>query len=273
VNANFETGPFGSTGTVTGWTVIGHVSDNAEGATSGTHSAALSNAGDSQGDTLSQTFSTTTGGIYTVDFDAGIFGKRTGNPFQVQVQVLGSTTLLNQTVTPPDAGTFTASAVIFQHYQFNFTADGTTATVKFISVGTGNPNADEVVDNVAISLLGQPTQGPTPTVRISAAALTVNQGTNTTVTVSASAASGPMTIPYATGGTAAEGLDYTLTGTPGQITIPAGETSASIQLNALPQMAQTTKAKTAKLTLMAGSGYKLPKKGGKSVTIKIRHGP
>ena len=253
------------------------MSDIAEGATSGTHSAALSNAGDSQGDTLAQNFSTISGGMYTVDFDAGIFGQRSGNPLQVQVQVLGNTTLLNQTITPPDAGTFTPSAVIFQHYHLTFIADGTTATLKFTSVGTGNANADEVVDSVAISFVGQPTPtptpGPTPTVRISAAALTVNQGTNTTVTVSASAASGPMTIPYATGGTAAEGVDYTLTGTPGQITIPAGESSATIQLNALPQMAQKTTAKTAKLTLMAGSGYKLPKRGGKSVTIKIRHGP
>lgn len=151
-NANFETGPFNADGTVSGWTVGGNnrVADNAEGATSGTHSAALSSGASSQGDTLSQSFSTVPGKMYTVDFDAGIFGKRGGNPLQLQVQVLGSGTLLNQTITPPDAGTFTPTSVTFQHYHFTFTANSSTATLRFTSVGTANSNADQVVDTVAI---------------------------------------------------------------------------------------------------------------------------
>src|SRR5437868_2663240 len=58
-NWDFETGPENTVGTVTGWVVNGNVGDvNFEGATSGNHAAALSAGADSQGDMLSQNFST-----------------------------------------------------------------------------------------------------------------------------------------------------------------------------------------------------------------------
>jgi hypothetical protein len=148
-NANFETSPFNA-GTVNGWSVTGNVSNNMEGATSGTHAACLTSGANSQGDTLSQTFATIPGVVYNVDFDAGIFGKRTGTALQLQVQALGSTTLLNQIVTPPDAGTFTTTAVTFQHYHFTFTADSAATTLRFTSVGLGNAAADQVIDTVAV---------------------------------------------------------------------------------------------------------------------------
>ena len=91
--------------------------------------------------------------MYRVDFDAGIFGKRSGAALQLQVQAIGTGTPLNQTVTPPDANTFTASAVTFQHFQFTFTADSSNTTLRFTSVGTGNTNADQVVDTVSITQL------------------------------------------------------------------------------------------------------------------------
>jgi hypothetical protein len=68
----------------------------------------------------------------------------------LQVQVLGSGSVFNQTITPPDAGTFTAASVTFQHYHFTFTANSTTSTLQFSSVGLGNSAADQVVDTVAI---------------------------------------------------------------------------------------------------------------------------
>src|SRR5205085_12633241 len=130
----------------------GNASDIAEGATSGTHSGALTAGANSTGDTLSQSFPTVVGGVYAVDFDAGIFGKRTAAALQLQVQVLGSGTPLNQTVTPPDANTFTPTSVAFQHYHFVFTADSTTSILRFTSVGTGNASADQVVDTVSITV-------------------------------------------------------------------------------------------------------------------------
>src|SRR5947207_428908 len=95
-NADFETGPFNSNGTITGWTVTGNAADigpenNAsEGSTSGTHAAALSVGGDHTGDSIAQSFSTTANSSYTLAFDSGIFGKRDGAPLQVEVQVTGS---------------------------------------------------------------------------------------------------------------------------------------------------------------------------------------
>jgi hypothetical protein len=155
-NPNFETGPFNSVGTVSGWTVVGNVAipDSGgvgEGSTSPTHGAALSAGADSQGDQLSQSFSTTSGQTYNVDFDAGIFGKRSGAPLQVNVQIIGSGTLVNQTITPPDAGTFTASAVTFQHYTIGFTANSATTTLTFTSVGSGNASADQIIDTVSVT--------------------------------------------------------------------------------------------------------------------------
>jgi Protein of unknown function (DUF642) len=161
-NPNFEIGPFVTDGTVTGWTVVGRVADNTEGATTPTHSAALSSGGNSQGDTLAQSFSTTIGQMYAVDFDAGIFGQRTGGPLQLRVEVLGSGSLVNQLLTPPDAFTFTPSAVTFQHYRVTFTANSATTTLRFSSVGLGNANADQVVDSVVVSLVSQTTPTPTP---------------------------------------------------------------------------------------------------------------
>jgi hypothetical protein len=159
-NADFETGPFTTQNVVTGWTVTGNAADLAQGATSGTHSAGLSAGADSQGDSISQSFTTTNGQGYTVAFDAGIFGRRTGGPLSVRVEVIGASnaTLVNQVVQPPDAGTWTASQVQFTRYSFPFVANGSSATVRFTSIGAGNGSADEMIDTVAITETANPNQ-------------------------------------------------------------------------------------------------------------------
>ena len=162
-NSNFETGPFNQEGIVTGWTVTAHVGDSSEGATSPTHGAALSAGGNFTGDTLSQNFATVVGGVYKVEFDAGIFGQRSGSPLQIQVQVLGSGTPLNQTITPPEAVTFNPASMAFTHYQFTFTADSATSTLRFTALGSGNGAADHVVDTVVITPQSPPSATPTPT--------------------------------------------------------------------------------------------------------------
>lgn len=58
----------------------------------------------------------------------------------------------------------------------------------------------------------------------------------------------------------------------GQVVIPAGQTSADIQLTALKD-AVNEKRETVKIVLTPGQGYKLPRKGGKSVTLKIVNVP
>jgi len=152
-NGDFETGPYFMDGTVTGWAVggSGHVADNMEGATSFSHGAALSSGGNSQGDTLAQTFSTVNNQMYAVDFDAGIFGKRSGAPLQIRTEILGAGALVNQLVTPPEAGTYDPALVTFQHYRFTFSANSSTTTLRFTSVGLGNGGADQVIDTVVVT--------------------------------------------------------------------------------------------------------------------------
>ena len=90
-------------------------------------------------------------------------------------------------------------------------------------------------------------------------------------TVSAtSASSQPVTVLYSTGGTASLGSDYTLDGTLGQVVIPAGQSSADIHMHTVPGSVPG-KGKTVKLQLNANGGYKMPRRGGKSATIKIVH--
>src|SRR5437870_6179258 len=134
INGDFELPPANTDGTVTGWTVggSGHVAAaDAQGATSGTQSAAFS-IGDSENDTLSQSFATIPGVVYTVDFDDAIYGiPDNGVTLALEVQVLGAGKLHDETFAPPVANTFDASEVIFEHRQFTFTADDTTTTLQF----------------------------------------------------------------------------------------------------------------------------------------------
>ena len=124
--------------------------------------------GNSEGNTLSQTFSTSNGQLYSVEFDAAISGQRNGNPLQLNVQVLGSGTLLDQTVTPSDAFTFDPNAVVFDHYSFTFTANSATTTLQFSDVGTWQHRRRYVLDSVVLvpCLRNQgasPTPAPAPT--------------------------------------------------------------------------------------------------------------
>src|SRR5437868_2504079 len=130
-NGDFETAPYTTANTVTSWTVTpatGGVSEAAEGATSSTHSAAFT----PKGAALSQILTTTSGQAYSLDFDAGIFGTKSGS-VQIRIQALGNagSSLLDQTISPPAAGTTIPANVTFQHFHYTFTANSTSTTLKF----------------------------------------------------------------------------------------------------------------------------------------------
>jgi uncharacterized protein DUF642 len=161
VNNSFELSPFDTIGTVTGWTVGGggHVADRtAEGATAGNGAAVLSVGGDFQGDTVSQTFPTAIGQPYTIDFDAGIFGvPDPGALLQLRVQIFGTVQLRDNTIAPPlntGPSPFDPTTMVFNHYQYSFVADSSITTLQFTSVGSGNKNADQIVDNVVVGVPG-----------------------------------------------------------------------------------------------------------------------
>src|SRR5690349_13093786 len=159
-NGDFEEPPHAPSSDMTSWMVgtatpggTPHIHSAPEGATSGGYSAAFSIGGDSQGTELSQTFATTAGNFYKLTFDSGIFGQRSGAPLQMHVQVIdmaSNTAVVDQIITPPEAGTFTAANVTFANYQYTFMAGGGSMTLKFTDVGTGNQSADTLVDNVSV---------------------------------------------------------------------------------------------------------------------------
>jgi len=68
-------------------------------------------------------------------------------------------------------------------------------------------------------------------------------------------------------GKAIQGSDYTLSGPPGQVIIPAGQTSGSVTLSALIDN-KKEKAEKATMTLQPGSGYDFPSSGKKKKKSK-----
>jgi len=155
INGDFEAPPYDTIGAVSGWAVTGAVgSVGDEGFTSPGHAAAFSLGGNSQGNMLSQSFATTIGQVYTLDFDAGVYGVRSLGPLQLQVQVTGSDTLLAETVTPPYNANFDPAP--FDHFNFTFTADSLTTTLKFTDVGLGNNAADVILDTVSVVGVPEP---------------------------------------------------------------------------------------------------------------------
>jgi hypothetical protein len=74
------------------------------------------------------------------------------------------------------------------------------------------------------------------------------------VTLPKGALAQPLTVFYTTSGTAIFGVDYSLSGIFGQITIPAGQTSATVTITALANKARRTN-RTATLTIINGPGY------------------
>jgi uncharacterized protein DUF642 len=161
-NGDFEAEPHDPFSTIVDWNIFGtgFVHSAMEGATSGSFGAALSIGGDTEGNILSQTFGTTPGQAYLLQFDTGVYGVRSEGALQLSIGVSGAGSLLEQTLTPPDALTYDPSNVIFHHYRYAFIADSSSATLQFANVGPGNSNADIVVDTVSLV----PTVLPPPVV-------------------------------------------------------------------------------------------------------------
>jgi hypothetical protein len=63
-----------------------------------------------------------------------------------------------------------------------------------------------------------------------------------------------ITVNYAMNGNASSGSDYILSGNPGQTVIQAGQSSATVILDAVASNVKS-KPKTATMTLRPGSGY------------------
>ncbi len=78
----------------------------------------------------------------------------------------------------------------------------------------------------------------------------------------------PLTVSYVTSATAIFGVDYSLSGIFGKITIPAGKTSATVTITALKNLARKTN-RTATMTIVNGPGY-FTTTGFNTATVTIR---
>jgi hypothetical protein len=121
-----------------------------------------------------------------------------------------------------------------------------------------------------------PTPTPTPTpapirVTVAAAPTQINEGQSSTYTVTASSTvTQSITVNYTMSGTATHGIDYSLTGTQGQVTVSAGQSSAKIGMKTNADHL-TEGTETAIMTLQPGSGYKLG--NPKQATVSILDSP
>ena len=79
-----------------------------------------------------------------------------------------------------------------------------------------------------------------------------------------------ITVGYAMSGSATLGTDYVLSGTAGQVTITAGQSSAPVTLKAKTDHV-TEGTETAIMTLQPGSGYQLG--NPKQATVSILDSP
>jgi hypothetical protein len=97
------------------------------------------------------------------------------------------------------------------------------------------------------------------TVSVSPSAIQEGQTAAFTVTASTAVAQNTV-VNYSMSGKATQGSDYTMSGTSGQIVIPAGSNSGSVTLTAIVDNVKEKK-ETAIMTLQPGSGYDFASKG------------
>jgi cell division septation protein DedD len=112
-----------------------------------------------------------------------------------------------------------------------------------------------------------PTPTAMPTIRVSVSPTQIVEGSDATFTISSSIIlSQPITVTYSMRGTAVEGSDYSLGGISGQVTIPAGQSSATVGLHPIADQVKE-RNETATMRLTNGIGYRLPKRPKASLTI------
>jgi hypothetical protein len=102
---------------------------------------------------LSQTFLTTAGTVYNLNFDLGVFSYQSSAEQKVRVTVVGSGTLLSQDISVFGIGTGTA----FTPKAFTFTANSSSTTLSFTDLSPATQNIDLLLDNVRVTSGGPPT--------------------------------------------------------------------------------------------------------------------
>jgi hypothetical protein len=194
-------------------------------------------------------------GVHAVAYDAVIVNVQNGSPSPTPTPTISPspTPTPTATSTPRPSPTPTPTATATPSPKPSPTP---TATISPTPIPTPSPT---------------PTPVPTPTIAVSVSPGSVIEGSDATFTFSSSGiVSQPLTISYSMRGTAMDGVDYTLSGTPGQVTINPGQNSATVTLHSIADHVKE-RSETAIIVPGTGVGYKLPKRGAKA-TLTILNG-
>ncbi len=147
VNGSFELGE-------TGWTITGNrlaVDSAAPYLSTDAVKLMVLNAGQVAANaTMSQTFATTPGQNYVLEFDVGALGTN-GAQQRLGLTVVGSSTLVSQIETVTAAGT---TAAVWAAKSIPFTANSATTTLNFADLSTTGTNVDLLLDNVRVNAAG-----------------------------------------------------------------------------------------------------------------------
>ena len=265
-----------------GWTGTGNLDITADASRG--EKAVRFNPG--QGDAtaiVSQSFATISGHSYILSFDYGIFSPVTPSEQQLEVTVVGQTGLLSEVVST----TAWTGSVEYHPQTFSFVADRSITTLSFRDVSQTTALVDSYLDNVQVTAETGPsatptpapepsaTPGPRPTVfpaiSISVFPPRVSPGTDANFIISTSSIDPNQStrVYYSMAGSAEFGTDYTLSGSFGQIDIPAGASSANVILHAVAGEPRK-RPKRATMKLSVDPSYRLSKKKKAVVAIGRR---
>jgi len=128
-----------------------------------------------------------------------------------------------------------------------------------------NAEAADAITSGAVLNKKKPPKLKPPTISLSVAPTTIDEGQTATFTIRATTVnpSQPINVNYSMTGSAILGTDYVLDGTVGQFTILPGASSATVTVTALTDSLSEPN-ETAIMTLGAGTGYKLAKTNKKA---------
>lgn len=160
-------------------------------------------------------------------------------------------------------GTFTPTATPSSGSFFPLGTTMVTVIAKDKHGNASAPRTFPVTVNTKVS------KAKPATVTVSVSPPSLSEGASATFTISASAAnpSQATVVHYSMSGMATPANNfYTLSGTPNQVTIPSGASSATVTLNALSN-SLSTGSETVIMTIGSGAGYKVKKAPGATVTI------
>jgi hypothetical protein len=166
----------------------------------------------------------------------------------------------------------TIHAVAYDAMVVNIQAISSTPTPTPAPTATPTPTpTPAVTPTPSATATPTPSTTPTPTitpnVHLSVSQRQVSEGSDARFVISASiVVSQPLTVSYSMRGTARLGSDYTLDGTAGQVTVPAGRSSATVVLHAVADHVKE-KNESATLMLNADPAYELPSRSRATVTI------